>query len=313
MFLLYPSPLENLKLLYYNERKHTEEWKQQQSLRMSGYNNSRSIAKGNFEFIPYKCKCNCGKFIELKKEYFSAYERKGYPKFINGHHSRGHKDSKETRLLKSINNSMYNPEIKEKHKNIVNSIEFKNNMSKSIKEMWKKPGMKEKQSESMKKIWNNNEYKEMMCKIMKEVRNRPEIKMKTSELLKINNPMFNSETANKISEIQTKLWSDLLYKEKMYNAFENRFTPEVLEQMSGENNHNWNGGREAYIKRRRGLGFIPLNDYFTSSEGHHININDVIYIPEYFHHMINHNVHTGKNMNIINAYENFFLIQQNID
>lgn len=33
-------------------------------------------------------------------------------------------------------------------------------------------------------------------------------------------------------------------------------------------------------KRRRGLNRYPLNKWFENSEGHHINKNDIIYIPK---------------------------------
>ncbi len=83
----------------------------------------------------------------------------------------------------------------------------------------------------------------------------------------------------------------------------------------GENNPNWHGGeRISWLRKsskRRELGHTPLNKPFKGSDGHHINLNDVIYIPEEYN-KIQHNVRTGKNMDIINAYAYFFLVQQNI-
>ena len=37
------------------------------------------------------------------------------------------------------------------------------------------------------------------------------------------------------------------------------------------------------IKRERDLGFIPLNEKFDGSVAHHINNNEIIYIPEEIH------------------------------
>lgn len=64
------------------------------------------------------------------------------------HHRYGKKDSEETRLLKSINNSMHNPEVKKKHHEIVNSSEFRENMSKTISELWRDEEFRKKQAES---------------------------------------------------------------------------------------------------------------------------------------------------------------------
>lgn len=53
-------------------------------------------------------------------------------------------------------------------------------------------------------------------------------------------------------------------------------------------------------KRKRGLGFIPLNLSFTGSHGHHITKNIAIFIPSFLHGAYRHNIWTGKNMKEIN-------------
>ena len=69
--------------------------------------------------------------------------------------------------------------------------------------------------------------------------------------------------------------------------------------------------RESYKKhthkRRRHLGFNPLNKWFEKSDAHHINFNDVIYIPKELHKSISHNIWTGKNMALINSVAYQFL------
>ena len=60
-------------------------------------------------------------------------------------------------------------------------------------------------------------------------------------------------------------------------------------------------------KRKRNLGFNPLNEWFVGSEAHHINFNDIIYIPKELHKSIHHNVWTGKNMEKINCLAYQFL------
>lgn len=52
--------------------------------------------------------------------------------------------------------------------------------------------------------------------------------------------------------------------------------------------------------KRKNLGFIPLNDYFVGSEGHHINYNYVIYIPKGLHRSIWHSLTLGIGMDEIN-------------
>lgn len=54
-------------------------------------------------------------------------------------------------------------------------------------------------------------------------------------------------------------------------------------------------------RRRRLLGFVPLNAYFVGSDAHHINESDVIHIPTRLHRQIRHNLRTGKNMVQINS------------
>ncbi|MCK4258074.1 MAG: hypothetical protein KAX49_03800 [Halanaerobiales bacterium] len=75
------------------------------------------------------------------------------------------------------------------------------------------------------------------------------------------------------------------------------------------NNKKWiENNREKFLelvkksvhKRRRNLGFIPLNKHFENSEGHHINTNFIIYIPKKLHRSIYHNIWTGKGMDEIN-------------
>lgn len=65
----------------------------------------------------------------------------------------------------------------------------------------------------------------------------------------------------------------------------------------------------AHAKRKRSLGFVPLNSYFVGSEGHHINSNDVIFIPKTMHRSIAHNVFTGRNMDKMNALAGQYLTE----
>ncbi|MBA7583378.1 hypothetical protein ES708_25321 [subsurface metagenome] len=52
--------------------------------------------------------------------------------------------------------------------------------------------------------------------------------------------------------------------------------------------------------KRKGLGFIPLNESFEGAEAHHISQNFVIFIPEEVHKCLYHNIWTWQNMEQIN-------------
>lgn len=58
--------------------------------------------------------------------------------------------------------------------------------------------------------------------------------------------------------------------------------------------------RETNARRRRSLGFNPINKCFEDSEGHHITKDLVLFIPKELHKSISHNLETGKNMEEIN-------------
>lgn len=58
--------------------------------------------------------------------------------------------------------------------------------------------------------------------------------------------------------------------------------------------------RKHTYKRRRELGYVPLNEPFAGSEAHHIDLELVVNIPKKLHHSIYHNVHTGFGMTEIN-------------
>ena len=80
----------------------------------------------------------------------------------------------------------------------------------------------------------------------------------------------------------------------------------------GENNPTYRGGRRATRERieekRRGFGFIPLNDWLPGSEGHHINKYHVIYIPKEMHRSIYHSIIQNINMDKINKLAIDFML-----
>lgn len=80
---------------------------------------------------------------------------------------------------------------------------------------------------------------------------------------------------------------------------------------------NWKGGPLAFRRRskakRRVLGFVPLNQPFDGCNGHHIDRERVVYIPEVLHMSIRHNVWNGRNMGKINAVAFNFLFKQEVE
>ena len=70
--------------------------------------------------------------------------------------------------------------------------------------------------------------------------------------------------------------------------------------------------RKNGFKRRRGLGFVCLNEPFEGSDAHHICATFVIYIPKDMHRSIYHNVWTGKNMALINALAFDYLLETKV-
>lgn len=71
--------------------------------------------------------------------------------------------------------------------------------------------------------------------------------------------------------------------------------------------------KEYYAKhtarRKRELGFNPLNTPIEGIEcdAHHINKEDVIYIPTIIHRRVNHSIKNNKNMKVINSIAYSFL------
>ena len=97
--------------------------------------------------------------------------------------------------------------------------------------------------------------------------------------------------------------------QKISKALKEYYTSEegqqwLDENRRGENHQNYKGGRNEARKRReekrRGFGFIPLNDKFPGTEAHHLDKELVLYIPKELHQSVWHNMFTGQGMEEIN-------------
>ena len=65
--------------------------------------------------------------------------------------------------------------------------------------------------------------------------------------------------------------------------------------------------RKAQAKRRE-LGFVALNYDFEEAHAHHINKQEIIYIPKEMHFSVKHNVFIGQGMYEINVMAFDFLL-----
>ena len=72
-----------------------------------------------------------------------------------------------------------------------------------------------------------------------------------------------------------------------------------------EGHPRWNGGRQMADRRtgakRREYGFNELNNIFENSHAHHIDRNNVIYIPKVLHRSIFHSLNRPNTMEKINC------------
>ena len=82
----------------------------------------------------------------------------------------------------------------------------------------------------------------------------------------------------------------------------------------GENNGRWRGGyelrRERSTRKRRHLGFEPLNEWSEGLVGHHIDKEHVIFIPEDMHSKYRHALKDKESMKVINELAFAFYSEQ---
>lgn len=64
--------------------------------------------------------------------------------------------------------------------------------------------------------------------------------------------------------------------------------------------------------KRKKLGNYNLNEPFENSVAHHVDLETIIFVPEWINKICYHNVRSGLNMNIVNSFSYFFLLMQNI-
>jgi hypothetical protein len=65
--------------------------------------------------------------------------------------------------------------------------------------------------------------------------------------------------------------------------------------------------RKDVAKRKKNLGFIPLNKQFSNADAHHIDKKHVVYMPHDLHNSVYHCLTTGENMEEINQLAMMYL------
>ena len=84
-----------------------------------------------------------------------------------------------------------------------------------------------------------------------------------------------------------------------------RMEENIKEKKREQKREYYKNHKEKYFEKRdrrnRVLGFLPINEPFEGSEGHHMTTEIVVYIPAGLHRSVFHNVFTGVGMDEING------------
>jgi|GEM_PF-2907189 len=163
--------------------------------------------------------------------------------------------------------------------------------------------------------------------VMREVANRPEVKAKNRVVHMghaSTGPKHQTlETRAKISAARLGFKASPETRAKMSAGRKVYWAaPEARAKLSassfqkgkcGPLSPHWKGGAAVSGRKhtaiRRTFGFTPLNSWFPGCEAHHINHNDVIYLPRKLHHSVYHCQRTGKGMVEMNALAGQFLTE----
>lgn len=97
------------------------------------------------------------------------------------------------------------------------------------------------------------------------------------------------------------------------DASNQKYAKQHIEEVKkiGQKYRRTSKGKKAirrHNSKHRQLGFNPLNKPFDGCEAHHINFNDVVYIPKGVHRSIWHSIWSGKNTGKINQLAFQFLL-----
>lgn len=181
-----------------------------------------------------------------------------------------------------------------------------------------------KESLSSRKVEKHLYYLKNRMKISKRTKkyaqNHPEQCRKYSKKWRLNHPEYGKNYnlkhssqrksrarkwaivhPERIKDIQKKYCKTHREKLNLKNKKYRGKHPERAREYERKNRFKHPEIERKHRAKRRKLGFVPFNEPFENSEGHHIDFECVIYIPEQFHTSIPHNVWTGHNMELINS------------
>lgn len=150
---------------------------------------------------------------------------------------------------------------------------------------------------------------------LKAKANRPEARERNSATVK---KWWNTPgVKEKMSEIQKELQSHPEERAKRATAVKAGWTSEAKERVTGSLSPNYRGGprlsRSRSDAKRRGLGHVYLNNWLDGGEGHHVDNEQVIYMPKELHKSVFHRQTDGRGMAKINAIAYNFLFKQEVD
>lgn len=234
------------------------------------------------------------KFDELPEKLRNKIKKK--QKYIS---TNSNLESFEYKLIKNGKSKIW---VNEDYNNIL-KIQNRDRNRKNHEEWIKAHKSNNKKSQEKYRRTHKEERKESQHRYYEK--NKELIKEKSHEYYMLRKKEHNEYVREykKTHKFQTRKAQQKYYREHKEEI--NRRTSQYQKTKKGKEVSS-----KCYNRRKRNLGFVPLNEWFEKSEAHHINKNEIIYIPNELHQSIRHNLQTGKNMFEINMNAFEFLKQQ---
>ena len=122
---------------------------------------------------------------------------------------------------------------------------------------------------------------------------------------------YYQKNKEKIKESQRKYREGGLSRQNNHNQ-----QPHIKEKLKRKYKKDFADNREKYLEiwaKRKGRGYIPLNEYFDGADGHHIDNEQVIFMPMFIHRKIPHRHDDPETMQVINLWALFWLVYGKVD
>ena len=195
-------------------------------------------------------------------------------------------------------------------------------------ELWKRPRKSEEEKKEAKKEYmkqydlaHSEERKEYYLNNLEERKEcsrnyyqenkeeRKEYNKEHAEVIKVKMKQYKSEHAETIKEYMEDWHRENKERIKEYSRNYYQENVEAIKLTLAEYLKTEKGkaikrkiDARAHAKRKRGLGFYPINEQFPDSHAHHFNKEGIIYIPAVLHRSVKHNVFSGEGMQEINRF-----------